>query len=75
MAAHLLMYPMGIVSEPAARAARSLYTLRGLSPQQRGLVHQAVDAAATPILLVHGIIDYHSILAVLYRELLRRGFI
>jgi triacylglycerol lipase len=74
MTAHLLMYPMGMLPESAVRAARGLYTLRGLSPQQRGLVHHGVDAAATPILLVHGIIDNHSIFAVLDKALRRRGF-
>ncbi len=37
-------------------------------------MHYAVDAAATPILFVHGIIDNHSIFALLERALRRRGF-
>ena len=38
------------------------------------LVHYAVDAAATPILLVHGIVDNHTIFSPLERALRRRGF-
>jgi hypothetical protein len=45
-----------------------------LSPEQRGLVHHGVAAAETPILLVHGIVDNHSIFALLQRALRRRGF-
>lgn len=72
MTAHVVMYPLGLLAEPAARQRR--HQLDGLSPEQRGLVHYAVDAAATPILLVHGIIDNHSIFALMERALRRRGF-
>ena len=37
-------------------------------------MHYAVDAAATPILFVHGIIDTHSIFTSMERALRRRGF-
>ncbi len=74
MTAHFLMYPLGLFTEPGDRAQRRRHDLAGLTPQQRGLVHYAVDAAATPILLVHGIIDNHSIFALLERALRRRGF-
>jgi triacylglycerol lipase len=70
---HLLMYPLGLVASPVARSRRR-HDLSGLSPQQRGLVHYAVDAAATPILFVHGIVDNHSIFALMERTLRRRGF-
>ncbi|WP_344810546.1 esterase/lipase family protein [Microlunatus aurantiacus] len=70
--AHLMAYPLGLLTEPSAKADR--HTLGGLSPQQRGLVHYAVDAAATPILLVHGIVDNHTIFSSLERALRRRGF-
>nr|WP_204920435.1 alpha/beta fold hydrolase [Microlunatus panaciterrae] len=71
-----MMYPVGLLSEPSSSSGRAhaRHDLQGLSPQQRGLVHHDVDAAATPILLVHGIIDNHSIFAVLERALQRRGF-
>lgn len=73
MTAHMVMYPLGVLlTQPTARQRR--HDLGGLSPEQRGLVHYAVDAAATPILFVHGIIDNHSIFAVMERALRRRGF-
>ena len=70
-AAHLAMYPVGLVSESAARRRHGL---AGMSPEQRGLVHSGLAAAETPILLVHGIVDNHSIFALLRRALRRRGF-
>lgn len=73
VAAHLMAYPFGLVTEPAPKPMRR-HTLVGLSPHQRGLVHHAVDAAATPILLVHGIVDNHTVFAPLERALRRRGF-
>ncbi len=72
-AAHLLMYPLGILPEPLVRA-RSRHNLARLTPEQRGLFHHGVDAAETPILLVHGIVDNHSIFTVMERALRRRGF-
>lgn len=73
-AAHLVTYPLGLVAGPARRARSDRHDLRGLSPQQRGLLHVDVDAAARPILLVHGIVDNHSIFTVMDRALRRRGF-
>ena len=73
VAAHLLMYPLGLVTDAAARTSRRS-DLAGLSPEQRGLVHHGLAAAETPILLVHGIGDNHSIFTLLQRALRRRGF-
>jgi triacylglycerol lipase len=72
-AAHLVMYPVGLVTGAATRRSRR-HDLAGLSPEQRGLVHHGVAAAETPILLVHGIVDNHSIFTLLQRALRRRGF-
>jgi triacylglycerol lipase len=72
-AAHVVMYPLGLLSGSAARTIRR-HNLRGLSPAQRGLVHHGVGTAETPILLVHGIVDNHSIFTLLNRALRRRGF-
>src|SRR6478609_9109214 len=74
IAAHVVMYPGGLITDPANRSAHGHYNFRGLTPAQRGLVHAGVDAAATPILLVHGIADNHAIFTVLDRALRRRGF-
>jgi pimeloyl-ACP methyl ester carboxylesterase len=73
-AAHLVTVPMGAVI-PAPRINVRRHDLDGLSPEQRGLIHHDVDAAETPILLVHGIVDNHSIFALLDRALRRRGFL
>ena len=43
-------------------------------PLQRGLAEGDVEAAGTPILLVHGMVDNRAIFAVLSRRLRRRGF-
>ena len=64
---------MGLASGQAARRIRR-HDLGGLSPEQRGLVHHGMAAAETPILLVHGILDNHSIFTLLQRALRRRGF-
>lgn len=69
---HLALYPFGLVRgdpEPHDR-----YHLGGLAPVQRGLVIGDVEAAGTPILLVHGMIDNRAIFTVLRRGLRRRGF-
>jgi triacylglycerol lipase len=73
--AHLVMYPFGLLSAPARAVGRSQrHDLNGLSPEQRGLFHYRIDAAETPIVLVHGIIDNHAIFTVLEYALRRRGF-
>jgi pimeloyl-ACP methyl ester carboxylesterase len=72
-AAHLVMYPLGLLSGPATRTMHR-HNLGGLSPEQRGLIHHGVATAETPILLVHGIVDNHSIFTLLHRALRRRGF-
>ncbi|HEX6757985.1 MAG TPA: alpha/beta fold hydrolase [Propionibacteriaceae bacterium] len=73
--AHMVMYPLGLLSASTRTAdGRRPQNPSGLTPEQRGLVHHDVDAAETPILLVHGIIDNHAIFTVMERALRRRGF-
>lgn len=73
--AHLVMYPLGLLSAPTRTTHRRRHhNLSRLTPEQRGLVHHDVDAAETPILLVHGIVDNHAIFTVMERALRRRGF-
>jgi triacylglycerol lipase len=73
--AHLVMYPLGLLSTPTRATSKSRrHNLRGLSPEQRGLFHYGVDAAETPILLIHGAIENHAIFTVMERALRRRGF-
>jgi triacylglycerol lipase len=72
---HMVMYPLGLLSAPThATSGHRRHNLHGLSPEQRGLIHYDVDAAATPILLVHGFIENHAIFSVMERALRRRGF-
>ena len=50
------------------------YAVGALPPAQRGLVVRDVEAAGTPILLLHGMVDNRSIFTLLRRGLRRRGF-
>ncbi|MEO5745799.1 MAG: alpha/beta fold hydrolase [Terracoccus sp.] len=70
---HLGLYPLGLLGS-RARDHRDGYALGHLSPSQRGLAIHDVEAAHTPILLVHGMVDNRSIFTVLRRGLKRRGF-
>ncbi len=73
LSTHVAMYPMGLLEE-RARDEVLLHNLEGLPPVQRGLIIGDVEAAGTPIIMVHGVIDNHSIFTVLRRSLSRRGF-
>ena len=70
---HVALYPMGLVAE-RRRGERDGYRLDDLRPVHRGLIVGDVEAAGTPILLVHGVVDNRSVFAVLRRGLRRRGF-
>jgi triacylglycerol lipase len=72
VAAHAALYPLGALTE-RARPERS-HDLSSLSPVQRGLLIGDIEAAGTPILMVHGMADNRSIFTVLRRSLHRRGF-
>lgn len=70
-AAHVALYPLGLTRSAAEKAPVRLETL---PPRQRGLVAGDLEAAGTPILLVHGMIDNRSVFTLLRRGLRRRGF-
>jgi triacylglycerol lipase len=72
MSAHLAMYPLGLLRQ--RQNTLDWYGLADLMPVQRGLAECDVEAAGTPILLVHGMIDNRAIFTVLSRQLRRRGF-
>ena len=71
-ATHLALYPFGVIAD--RHDTRERYHLGDLAPHQRGLVMGDVEAAGTPILLVHGMVDNRMIFTVLRRRLSRRGF-
>ena len=73
VATHLATYPLGLLEEQA-RLHSEHHSLEGLPPAQRGLLVGDVEAAGTPIVLVHGIFDNRSIFAPMRRALRRRGF-
>jgi hypothetical protein len=70
---HLVMYPFSLTPE-RDQDSRQRTGLDDLPPQQRGLLVSDVEAAGTPILLVHGIADNRSIFTMLRRSLRHRGF-
>ncbi|HEX7303114.1 esterase/lipase family protein [Lentzea sp.] len=75
LTAHAVLYPWGAVTEQLRPEGHFRhYRTDGLPPRQRGLVVSAMDAAGTPIVLVHGIGDNRSAFAVLSGALRRRGF-
>ncbi|HVW81698.1 MAG TPA: alpha/beta fold hydrolase [Mycobacteriales bacterium] len=73
LAAHVASYPFGVLQEKA-RDTDDHFSLGSLSPVHRGLLIGDVEAAGTPILLLHGMVDNRSIFALLRRNLRRRGF-
>jgi triacylglycerol lipase len=72
VATHLALYPLGFARQRVRDAQR--LSVADLSPVQRGLLIGDVEAAGTPILLLHGMVDNCSIFTLLRRGLRRRGF-
>ena len=72
VAAHLAMYPLGILRERQSEAER--YGYQDLTLRQRSLVVTNPEAASTPILLVHGMVDNRAVFTVLTNRLRARGF-
>jgi len=70
---HLAIYPLGLMGTHAKDVSQG-YRIEHLGPVQRGLVISDIEAAGTPILLVHGVVDNRSVFTVLRRGLRRRGF-
>ncbi|HET6666510.1 MAG TPA: lipase, partial [Intrasporangium sp.] len=56
---HLGLYPLGLMGARASHQRRG-YRVDHLPPTQRGLAVRDVEAAETPILLVHGMVDNRS---------------
>ena len=72
VALHLALYPWGVLEDRLDEASHM--GVSHLSPVQRGLIVGDVEAAGTPIILIHGVIDNRSIFTVLRRALRNRGF-
>ena len=70
---HVVLYPFGLLAE-RHRDEQPGYRLDELRPLHRSLIVGDVEAAGTPILLVHGVVDNRSVFAVLRRGLRKRGF-
>ncbi len=70
---HISLYPLG-TRAPKRGLVGHTYSLEHLTPLQRGMHVAAGTELGTPILLLHGFADNHSIFALLRRGLLRRGF-
>lgn len=73
LSTHIAMYPLGLAEE-RARQEVARHSLADLPPRQRGLLINDVEAAGTPIILIHGVIDNRSVFALLKRALRKRGF-
>ncbi len=69
---HLALYPWGLLEDRLDEASH--LGVSHLSPVQRGLIVGDVEAAGTPIILIHGVIDNRSIFTLLRRSLRGRGF-
>ncbi|WP_433265639.1 esterase/lipase family protein [Actinosynnema sp. CS-041913] len=75
LAAHTVLYPWGALEQQLRPDGHFRhYRTDDLPPRRRGLVVSAMEAAGTPIVLVHGIGDNRSAFAVLSGALRRRGF-
>jgi triacylglycerol lipase len=72
LAAHIAVYPGGALREQLE--ASDGYRTDSLSPLRRSLVVTDLEAAGTPILLIHGIMDNRSVFTVFRRALRRHGF-
>ncbi len=73
LATHVVTYPLGVLEEQVGHADDRL-NLDGLDPIKRGLIIGDVEAAGTPIILIHGVVDNRSVFTLLKRGLRRRGF-
>lgn len=72
--AHAATYPLGLLRDRGDDPDPNRYRLDGLPLVRRGLICADVEAATTPIVLIHGIVDNRTIFAMLRRSLRRRGF-
>lgn len=72
--AHAVIYPLGLLRDPGDDPDPAVFSFSQLPPHRRGLIGSDVQAATTPIILIHGIVDNRSIFTMLRRGLRNRGF-
>ena len=73
LSTHIVTYPMGLLGEKV-REHQEHHATQDLPLHHRGLLVHDVEAAGTPIILVHGVVDNRSVFTLLKRALRRRGF-
>lgn len=73
LSTHVVTYPLGLLNEKA-REYTQHHSTEALPLQHRGLLVHDVEAAGTPIILIHGVVDNRSVFTLLKRGLRRRGF-
>lgn len=74
MTAHCAIYPLGLLRDRGDDPDPDRFGFGDLPLAQRGLIGTDVEAATTPIVLIHGIVDNRTVFAMLRRGLRRRGF-
>ena len=74
VSAHAAIYPLGLLRDRGDDPDPARFRFGDLPLAQRGLIGADVEAATTPIVLVHGIVDNRTIFTMMRRGLRRRGF-
>ncbi|HEY7044102.1 MAG TPA: alpha/beta fold hydrolase [Nocardioidaceae bacterium] len=72
--AHAATYPLGLIRDRGDDPDPGRFRFGDLPLAQRGLIGADLEAATTPIVLIHGIVDNRTIFTVLRRGLRKRGF-
>ena len=74
VSAHAAIYPLGLFRDRGDDPDPGRFRFGDLPLAQRGLIGADVEAATTPIVLIHGIVDNRTIFTMMRRGLRRRGF-
>ncbi|MGH3472005.1 MAG: esterase/lipase family protein [Nocardioidaceae bacterium] len=74
VSAHAATYPLGLLRDRGDELNPQRFRTDGLPLAQRSLLGTDVEAATTPIVLIHGIVDNRTVFAMLRRALRKRGF-
>ena len=65
VSAHLAIYPLGLLRDRGDDPDPARFRFGDLPLAQRGLIGADVEAATTPIVLIHGIVDNRTIFAMM----------